>query len=478
MIKKNYLDKIKNTNWYRQGGAIKLFYVSGPYHCVNETIGYDGNIVYQDGEINTAFFDRDREAEKTRWIIKKQIQDKHFIDYWIKDWEKKILATLAYAGKSFKKPVDQWTDAELVRFLEQFRKLWLESWKKGILLEWTDPDGQAILQKTIKKYGVDLSPGELEVFLSPEKLTFVQEELISWVAIARQKKRGKDIEKEISRHAKQFHWYQNTWAYVHELDSKYFEKLIQRDLRVLKQRMEEVKEIKRNLRESKKKKIILYRKKRIPAELKNVLYMFQRMTDWRDYRKKMGVCLSVFYLYQILKRLMKENNFPEKMANVLSFPEIHGWKMSPAAIRSLKRRRQAAYICDREKRCDWYYGKEAKVIFDLLIKSMRQGVLRGAVANKGLVRGTVRIVETKEDFSKMKKGDILVATMTRPEYVSVLKIAGAIVTNEGGITCHAAIVSRELNKPCVIGTQVATEVLKDGDLVEVDANNGVVRKVK
>jgi pyruvate,water dikinase len=77
----------------------------------------------------------------------------------------------------------------------------------------------------------------------------------------------------------------------------------------------------------------------------------------------------------------------------------------------------------------------------------------------------------------MNPGDILVSTMTRPEFVPLMKIAGGVVTNEGGITCHAAILSRELGKPCVIGTQTATEILKDGDFVEVDADEGLVRKI-
>jgi pyruvate,water dikinase len=68
--------------------------------------------------------------------------------------------------------------------------------------------------------------------------------------------------------------------------------------------------------------------------------------------------------------------------------------------------------------------------------------------------------------------------MTRPEFVPLMKKAIAIVTDEGGITCHAAIVSRELKKPCIIGTKVATQVLKDGDMVEVDANSGIVRILK
>tara|TARA_Y100000310_G_scaffold338021_1_gene426573 strand:- start:1597 stop:1776 length:180 start_codon:yes stop_codon:yes gene_type:complete len=59
-----------------------------------------------------------------------------------------------------------------------------------------------------------------------------------------------------------------------------------------------------------------------------------------------------------------------------------------------------------------------------------------------------------------------------------MKKAAAFVTDEGGVTCHAAIVSREMKKPCIIGTKIATKVLKDNDLVEVDANKGIVRKIK
>lgn len=74
-------------------------------------------------------------------------------------------------------------------------------------------------------------------------------------------------------------------------------------------------------------------------------------------------------------------------------------------------------------------------------------------------------------------GDVLVTTMTHPEFLLLMKKASAIVTDEGGITCHAAIVARELGKPCIIGTKFATQVLKDGDMVEVDADSGVVRVI-
>ncbi len=78
----------------------------------------------------------------------------------------------------------------------------------------------------------------------------------------------------------------------------------------------------------------------------------------------------------------------------------------------------------------------------------------------------------------MQKGDILVSIATDPDIVPAMKKAAAIVTEQGGVTSHAAIVSRELGTPCVIGTKIATKVFKDGDLVEVDAVKGIVKLIK
>lgn len=104
--------------------------------------------------------------------------------------------------------------------------------------------------------------------------------------------------------------------------------------------------------------------------------------------------------------------------------------------------------------------------------------IKGVVASKGRARGKVRIVMAPDDCMKIKRGEILVSNMTHPDYIMGMKKASAIVTDEGGISCHAAIVSREFGIPCVIGTKIATKVLKDGDLVEVDANKGIVKIIK
>jgi pyruvate,water dikinase len=105
--------------------------------------------------------------------------------------------------------------------------------------------------------------------------------------------------------------------------------------------------------------------------------------------------------------------------------------------------------------------------------------IKGTIANAGRVKGRVRLVQTN-DISKImfNDGEILVATSTNPILVPIIQKSSAVITDEGGALCHAAIVSRELKKPCIIGTKIATKVLKDGDMVEVDADKGIVNIIK
>ena len=126
------------------------------------------------------------------------------------------------------------------------------------------------------------------------------------------------------------------------------------------------------------------------------------------------------------------------------------------------------YIGDKARRL-------AKKIEHTEIKLQTE--LRGQTGCVGRATGIVRIVIRPGDMAKMRQGDILVSIATDPDIVPAMKRAAAIVTEQGGVTSHAAIVSRELGIPCVIGTKIATKVLKDGDRVEVDATKGVVRKL-
>lgn len=112
------------------------------------------------------------------------------------------------------------------------------------------------------------------------------------------------------------------------------------------------------------------------------------------------------------------------------------------------------------------------------VEILAKEIITGRGAFSGRTKGRVRLVFTKKQAVKMKNGEILVTPMTSPRMSHAIKLARAFVTDEGGLTCHAAIVAREMKIPCVIGTKIATQVLQDGDLVEVDADKGIVRKIK
>lgn len=128
-----------------------------------------------------------------------------------------------------------------------------------------------------------------------------------------------------------------------------------------------------------------------------------------------------------------------------------------------------------------YYEEEAREKAKEIVYAVEElsdsAELKGTPACKGKARGEVSIVNSPKDMYKMNQGGILISTATTPSIVSAMKKAAAIVTDEGGITCHASIVSRELGIPCVVGTKIVTRTFKDGDIVEVDANNGIVRKI-
>ena len=110
--------------------------------------------------------------------------------------------------------------------------------------------------------------------------------------------------------------------------------------------------------------------------------------------------------------------------------------------------------------------------------SKAEVLLKGAAASLGAASGPVKIIHKPTEIDKIEKGDILVTEMTTPDYVPAMRRASAIVTDVGGRTCHAAIVSRELGIPCVVGTGTATSTLKTGQIITVDGAKGMVYKGK
>jgi pyruvate,water dikinase len=107
-------------------------------------------------------------------------------------------------------------------------------------------------------------------------------------------------------------------------------------------------------------------------------------------------------------------------------------------------------------------------------ESAESPILRGMGASPGIAGGKARLLLHAAEMSKLKAGEILVTTMTTPDMVPAMAQAAGIVTDEGGMTCHAAIVSRELGVPCIVGTRGATKTIHEGDMITVDGKTGMI----
>ena len=122
--------------------------------------------------------------------------------------------------------------------------------------------------------------------------------------------------------------------------------------------------------------------------------------------------------------------------------------------------------------------EKERILKDIEEELEKVPIFIGITACKGHAIGEVKIINNIDDLKNFKAGQILVARSTELRFTNYMQKAAAIITDEGGITSHAAIISRELEIPCVINTEKATKILKDGDVVEVDADNGIVKIIK
>lgn len=185
------------------------------------------------------------------------------------------------------------------------------------------------------------------------------------------------------------------------------------------------------------------------------------------------------FIESLAKTISRKTKIPFRLILCLTNDEIEKYfsaKKLPSKYILEKRNKTSVLIFD-SKGYKIFVGEDVKKIENLILSVNKQS-LKGTIAYHGKATGKVRIVLNPRQVKNFNVGDILVTGMTRPEFLPLIKKAAAFVTDAGGLLSHAAIVAREFKKPCLIATETATKVFKDGDMIEVDAHKGVVRKIK
>ncbi|MBI5226574.1 hypothetical protein HY994_05070 [Candidatus Micrarchaeota archaeon] len=209
----------------------------------------------------------------------------------------------------------------------------------------------------------------------------------------------------------------------------------------------------------------------------NPLWLYQAMMAWRDTRKRFNFA-GLYGFDRMAREALEENGVPAELFTGLWPTELlDGERGIPSEKQLCQRIEHGTLALMEPNTYELVVGPLAHRLFSKMEQKPQSATLelRGQSACLGRVQAPVRIVQSPADF--FRQGEILVTTMTRPEFVPLMKKAAGILTDEGGITSHAAVVSRELNVPCIVGTQDATHRLKTGDVVDLDAFHGLVRKV-
>jgi len=309
--------------------------------------------------------------------------------------------------------------------------------------------------------------------MTTKYLSFIEEENIARAKLLKKFKAAKNISHQaLAEHARQFFYITNNYARGLRLTSEDFRKMISQeagkksvDYQALA--AHRVKEKNQTLK-----------KYKLSAWQKTLLYIMDEFFKIQDTRKKY-VLISNFYQFEFLREAARRLSQPFDLVKQSVFPEFSRLLAGKLPLKTLKERVKISACLNTDKGYEIMIGPAAEKLFAHFQKPDSGGEeIKGLAASLGKARGRVKKILKIHDLVNMERGNIMVSSMTRPEMMPAMRLAAAIVTDEGGITSHAAIISRELGIPCLIGCKIASRTLNDGDEVEVDADKGIVRLLK
>lgn len=464
-------------NWYFQGfnGTLTLLEGGARSAVVDMPqrlgYGYTAIIMYFEKDKCYFLYLWDDMFEIMKELRKRVKKDRGYLKFLNNEDKKACKESL----KFFKtiKNIDQKSLAELQELFIDTSKAYANVLSVSHIVEgWVHPAENLIRNKVKNSHN-------LALLTSPSFDSFITKEqkLLANIAnYAKQKgmskvdnlllKKDKKLKQMLQEHQEKWFWKNNGYASAKVLSIQYFVKELNNFIRNPR-KFNDPNEIKKE-----KTKLL---KKINDKELNELIGINDVIFRIHD-RRKEHMIISMHYLELILKELKKRTNISIEHLRYL-LPE-ETTKINAGELKS--RRNKCIYFIYPGGH-ELFTGKKAEdyiFILEQKIKSEHLDEVKENGISPGKVKGIVKVCRGEAEISKVKKGDILVACMTQPEFIPAMKKAGAIITDEGGLTCHAAIVSRELEIPCVIGTKIATKVLKDGDYVEVDANHGVITILK
>jgi len=503
MDKKQLIQEIKKGEWnfeFRQRDANPVLSADLWSRAVFYNFSQEANLpikfnnyIFNDTQ---CVYAKKKDKKKILKLIKKSISERNYLDFVYKktlnrlrDWEKFV----SHIEKELKGKNNQ----------EKILELWNKYCQEAIKLipwfyiPWFVTEENMItdkVKKGITKHGEEIDKhtnikNSLGIATLPFKNTHYQKEQEDYyklVLIAKNEKSWKKSYRFIKlaqEYLKNYAWMKT--FFILPIEPLSFSELCEKVKQSLEDNsLEEYRQRKKSIQKNKKLKNVL---------LKTLVADKILISDIRWASKfSWLLTFSVEEAFRISARLLPFFKIIAKTAAVpygdwihLTVDEINrvlkGEKINKVAI--IERRKRGFVFLMKEGTYNIITGKEGHQLALFIdenirvVKQQSNREIKGQTAMSGKVFGKVLIALRPSDAEKIKEGEVLVCSMTSPDYLSAMKKSAAIITDEGGVLSHAAIVAREMKKPCIIKTKIATQVLKDGDLVEVDANNGIIKVI-
>ncbi len=474
-------------------------YVRGAILDIEKIIGlkYKDNLIVLENQINTVYFSPELQKNIEN-VVRSKVVSKKFAKSFLSTFEKADKDLLAFCADLKFTDFSKLNKKILVKQLGQFSALFRAKFSIYGLPVIVDMALAEVLPTILNK---TLSNEDLMVLTRPEKHSeYVKERrhFIEMVMLVKSKKLedlflcsradiidglaryNPEIYYKLENHVRDFGWV----GVSHNVQPTTIDVLIKNITEGLKDHSlaKELDQINEETLTRKKQKLIFSLK--LNEKSLQVIKFITRLNEIKESRK-VAMSKSILWSYPLFDAIATVLETDTISLRQLTLEEIIVSLKTGGLSSKLKltiRDRLNLYVClAKNSTVSNFSGVEAEKILKNELGTVdysKAQKLSGNVAQKGLVQGKVRLIISEHEVHKLLDGEILVTSMTDPDMISAMKKAGAIVTDEGGITCHAAIVARELKKPCIIGTKIATKVLKDGDMVEVDANTGVVKILK
>lgn len=425
------------------------------------------------------FWNIGKMIQKRNEILEKAVSEKAFADTYFKAWEKTYENYLAAFEEAKELDLNSLYEILSLKFRKLYETLIAQA-AYGYVVDTflTAEDSDWLVEEIKNELREKATPEVIATLTAPVFHSFIGEfnERIRKLALSiRDKRDSENIQKEALKITKEFFWIKTNYRDYGRITQEQ----VLHEASQLLDKSSSLSESADHSEKNRTEKDRILESFNASARLRRILHISELFTHIQDKRKEC-VLRNNSLFFEFLETIAKRESVDKKLFFYSTSQEFFSFlKGIPLPTHLIEKRIHEGVMVLFSNDTSYLMYKEE---IDSSLKSEHlfpnlQNVteLRGSIAFKGKVKGTVRVLRNTTEINTFGEGQILVANQTTPEFVPAMKKAAAIVTDQGGITCHAAIVARELKKPCIIGTKNATQVLKDGDVVEVDAEKGIVR---